>query len=260
MSAAASVAAAGSAAFGQASDQPGKQLIELRLYQFASLDKQKAFDDFLASAAVGALNRAGISPVGVFKMLKEDNPALKMEADSPNLYVLLPHKSAESLLTMMSRLASDPALAEAASFLVEAPKSDPAYVRFESSLMLGFDAFPQVRIPAKGDARIFQLRIYESHNDERAMVKIAMFNEGGEIEIFNRCGLTPVFFGQTLIGTKLPNLTYMVGFNDKEAQTKAWDAFRKSPDWLKLSADPTYKDTVSNVTNLVLRPAASSQI
>jgi hypothetical protein len=256
----AGLALGGSAATTLAGEGPGKQLIELQLYQMASLDKQKAFDEFLAKAAVPALNRVGVSPVGVFRILKDDNAALKMEADSPNLYVLLPHKSAESVVTMLARLADEGGFPESARSVLEAPKADPAFVRYDSSLLLGFDQFPKVEVPAKGDSRLFQLRIYESHNWERALAKIAMFNEGGEIETFKRCGMTPVFFGQSLVGSKLPNLTYMLGFDSKEAMDKAWGAFRQDPAWKKLSADPTYKDTVSTITNIILRPAASSQI
>ncbi len=87
-----------------------------------------------------------------------------------------------------------------------------------------------------------------------------MFNGGGEIAIFRKTGLMPVIFGEALIGPKLPNLTYMVGFDDEEAQEKAWQAFRSHPDWAKLKSDPQYKDTVPNITNILLRPAACSQI
>jgi len=249
-----------SAATGRAGEGPSRQLLELRLYQLASLDKQKVFDDFLTKAAVPALNRAGVSPVGVFKLHKDDNPSLKLEADSPNLYVLRPYPSAEQFASVPARLAKDQEFQEAGKAVLEAPKSDPAFARDESSLMLAFEGFPKLEVPTKADTRLFQLRIYESHNEERARKKIAMFNEGGELDIFRRCGMTGVFFGQTLIGTKLPNLTYMLGFAGKEAQDKAWKAFTSDPAWLKLKNDPAYTDTVSNITNLILRPAASSQI
>jgi hypothetical protein len=52
----------------------------------------------------------------------------------------------------------------------------------------------------------------------------------------------------------------MVGFDDTDAQKKAWGAFIKRPEWKKISTDPYYADTVSNITNLVLKPSASSQI
>jgi hypothetical protein len=54
----------------------------------------------------------------------------------------------------------------------------------------------------------------------------------------------------------------MLGFDNEEAQKAAWKAFSADPDWLKLRAIPEYadKEIVSAVTNIVLKPAAGSQI
>ena len=90
--------------------------------------------------------------------------------------------------------------------------------------------------------------------------KVEMFNEGGEIAIFKKTGLTPVLFGETIIGPNLPNLNYMLAFKDMADRDQKWQVFRDDPDWKKLSGDPTYRDTVSNITDIILRPAAYSQI
>jgi hypothetical protein len=251
--------AAGSVAHAAATTS-SKELLELRLYKFGSPAKQQAFDSFLGRIAIPALNRAGIRPVGVFKLLKADNADLKLESDSTDLYILLPHKSMDSVVSMIDRLTEDSAFINNAGELVEAPKSDPAYTRFESSLFLAFDETPQVEVPSKSASRLMQLRIYESHNEERALKKIEMFNTGGEIEIFRRTGLPIVFFGQAIVGSKLPNLTYMLSFENEEAMKKGWASFGQDPAWKTLRDDPQYKDTVSTITNLVLRPASSSQI
>jgi NIPSNAP len=240
--------------------QQTQQFIELRIYHFASPEKREAFEHFLEIAAIPAFNRAGARPVGVFKLLMKDNPDLKLSADSIDLYVLLPHSSSDSLAQFSSHLGADSVFQRAGEDIIHAPKSDPAFVRYESSLMLAFDGFPQVKVPTQATARVLQLRIYESHNNERARKKIEMFNQGGELGIFQRCGMTGVFFGQTLIGSKLPNLTYMLGFPTEDDQKKAWDTFRNDPEWKRLSKADEYKDAVSNVTNLILRPGAGSQI
>lgn len=238
-----------------------RQILELRTYHFASAEKLAAFDAFLKDGMIPALNRAGVQPVGAFRLFAKDNAALKLEADPNELYVLLPHASADSALSLENRLARDEAFIKSAGPVIGAPKNDPAYTRFEAQLMVAFDDCPTVIVPTKAQTRLFQLRIYESHNQERALRKIAMFNpEGGEIAIFRRTGLNPVFFGQTIAGGKMPNLTYMVGFENEEAQKKAWDTFRADPDWKRISKDDKYKDTVSTITNLVLRPTAASQI
>jgi hypothetical protein len=90
--------------------------------------------------------------------------------------------------------------------------------------------------------------------------KVEMFNEGGEIAIFKKTGLTPVFFGESIIGPNLPNLNYMLAFKDMADRDQRWQVFRDDPDWKKLSANPAYRDTVSNITDIILRPTEYSQI
>jgi hypothetical protein len=106
-----------------------------------------------------------------------------------------------------------------------------------------------------------QLRIYESHSEMAGAKKVEMFNRG-EIGIFKRVGLTPVFFGETILGQRRPNLTYLLVFDDKAALDKAWNAFRGDPEWAKLKAIPEYADKriVSKITNILLVPASCSQI
>src|SRR5687768_16351524 len=117
-------AAAGGGAF--AADAPSnKQLIELRTYRFPSIEKRQAYESFLGEAGVGAYARAGVGPVGVFKLLAKDNPPLKLAADATDLYVLLPHKSAESFVTLERRLLADEAFQQAGKAVLGA--SDPAF-------------------------------------------------------------------------------------------------------------------------------------
>ena len=239
------------AAAQQTAKAPKKEYDELRLSQIASAAKQQLVEDFLGKAAIPAWNRLGIAPVGVFRLL---------ERQSPNLYVLLPHKSAESLLTVTARLMSDAEYLKAGASVLDAPKSDPAYARIESSLMVAFDEIPKLELPSKKNSRVFQLRTYESHSVKKSQKKIEMFNAGGELALFRRTGMPPVFFGESLIGAKLPNLIYMLCFDDMEAKKKGWDTFLAHPGWTKMKNDPIYKDTVSAITNILLRPAPCSQI
>ena len=230
----------------------GKDYLELRQYDFADKEKQNAFENFLRKALIPALNRQAIEPVGVFKSAEDKKDF--------GLWVLIPHRSLDSAINSNTKLLDNSIFMQAGSDIINCPKSDPAYKGFTSTLMLAFDQCPMVEIPSKKATRIFQLRIYESHNAIKAKRKIEMFNTGGEIELFKRTGLNPVFFGESIIGPKMPNLTYMVGFDDANAQKKAWDAFKQHPRWKKMSTDPYYKDTVSNITNIVLKPSHSSQI
>ncbi len=248
---AAGAAAVGGLASTARAEVEGKQYLELRRYQFAGAAHRERFEAFLAKGLVPAWNEAGVAPVGVFADL---------EGKSEDLYVLLPYKGPDEIVAVRRRVWPRLLPEKSLAGVVWAPKQDPAYLRIESSLMLAFDGVPKVEVPPKTPGRLFQLRTYESHSQAKALKKVEMFNEGGELAIFRKCGMQPVFFGETLIGPNLPNLTYMLTFPNADAQKKAWKAFLAHPDWKRLAADPQYKDTVSRITNRVLRPAACSQI
>jgi hypothetical protein len=89
-----------------------------------------------------------------------------------------------------------------------------------------------------------------------------MFDDDGEIDIFRRCGMLPVFFGETIAGADMPNLTYMLAFENLAAREKAWRTFGSHPDWQKLRSRPELSDAllVSNISNAILRPLAFSSI
>ncbi|PYL00223.1 MAG: NIPSNAP family containing protein [Verrucomicrobia bacterium] len=233
-----------------------REFYELRLYHLRRGPKQKLFDDFYREAAIPAMNRAGVGPVGVFN--------LAYGPDNPTLYVLIPHKTIESFGTSLDRVRSDTDYQKAGAGFINAAATDPSYVRVESSLMAAFAAIPKLEVPVlakENQPRLFELRTYESHSKKANKKKIEMFNNG-EIAIFRRTGLQPVFFGETLIGAKMPNLTYMLVFENIAAREKNWGAFIADPEWKKLSSTPGYTDAeiVSNISNVFLRPAAYSQI
>ncbi len=257
---AAAVAAAPLAAYAQGSASKaggGRQFLELRKYSLLPGAKKQKFIDFIDKAAIPALNRIGVSPVGAFTV--QDG---KDEPDH-SLYLLLPYPSLEAWSTAKYRLAADKQFMADGGEVLNAPMSDPAYLRVETTLMHAFKEIPTVEIsPRKkaGKSRIFQLRIYQSHNVIAAIKKIEMFNEGGEIQIFRDTGFNPVFYGEVMAGAQMPNLVYMLCHDDMATHDTSWKAFRESDGWNTLKADPQYKDTVSNITNILLRPTEFSQL
>jgi hypothetical protein len=238
-------------ALGQAAP---RQYIELRRYHLLPGNKQRAFGTFVSDAMVPAMNRAGVAKVGAFTVMYGEN--------APSLLLVLTHQSLESVVSLRERMAADAEYNRAGAAIIEAPMADPPFVRVESSLLRAFEAMPAVEPSAgaaKATPRIYEMRTYESHSDRAALNKLKMFN-AGEVPIFRRTGLTPVFFGETVVGAKMPSLTYMLTFADMPARDAAWSAFIKDPDWKTLSSDPQYKDNVSAISDIILRPTAYSQI
>jgi hypothetical protein len=176
----------------------------------------------------------------------------------------MPSASVEALAQVSLRLAEDAAFLKAAEPFWNAPASAPAFERVETSLLLAFAGWPKLTPPPASGAkskRIFQMRTYESPSEQAHIRKVEMFNNG-EFECFKNAGFHPGFFADTLIGQRMPSLTYMLSLASVDELNARWDAFRNDPAWKKLSADPrySYEPIVSNITNLILSPLAVSQI
>lgn len=233
----------------------GREYYELRRYQLLNFAKTQPLNDFLRDAALPAYNRLGIKHVGVF--------TAKYGPTEPTVYVLIPYPSLESFVTADAQLLKDRSYLKAGADFLDRPLADPGYVRVENSLMVAFEGIPKMELPTATMAktsRVYEMRIYESHSRKAAKLKIDMFNDGGEIEIFRKTGLQPVLFGETIIGPKMPNLTYLLAFDDMTAHDKNWSNFVGHPDWQQLSQVKKYKDTVSNITDIILTPTAYSQL
>lgn len=228
------------------------ELYELRTYSL-KVAKQGLLDDYLSKAFIPALKRLGIGPVGVF--VEKDG------ADALKVYVLIVHPTSEQFATLSSRLPEDEEYVKAAKDFLTASATDPIYSRIESSVLAPIAGMPKLAKPDTSKPRQLNLRIYESHNERAGKKKIEMFNKG-ELAIFQRVGLTPVFFAEAIAGSAMPNLTYLLVFPDEDGRKAAWDKFRVDPEWLKLRAIPEYadKEIVSRITNKLLAPTSYSEI
>jgi hypothetical protein len=241
-----------------AQESAGKQreYYELRKYFMQTGPQTKLTEGYVSDALIPGLNRLGMSPIGAFN--------LTIGPETPTLYVLIPSASLETLVTSDLKLAQDKQFMQAAEPFWNASAKEPPYVRIESSLMIAFEGHPRLTVPpatAQHAKRVFQLRTYESPTNQDHVRKVEMFHNG-EFEIFQKAGFGQVFYGDSLIGPRLPNLTYMLTFGDISEMNEKWAAFGSDPNWKKLSSSPRYafEQIVSNITNLILTPTAFSQI
>ena len=233
-----------------------REYYELRQYHLQTGPQTKLTNDYLSDALIPALNRLGISPVGAFN--------LTLGPETPTIYLLLPSPRLETLVTAELHLAKDESFLKAADPFWNAPASEPAYSRIESSLLIAFEGQPKLTVPpvtADHGKRIFQLRTYESPSNQAHIRKVEMFHSG-EFACFQRAGFWQVFYGDALIAPRLPKLTYMLSYPDLGEMNAKWAAFGADPEWKKLTSSPrfNYEAIVSNITNLILSPTSYSQI
>ncbi len=232
-----------------------RDYIELRAYRFKPGTPHTLLDGYLEKALIPALNRRGIRAVGAFT-----EPEAK---DGPALWVLIPHNSLATLQNVTAAINVDPAVVAAGRDYLQSPtKDNPAFDRIDSWLYHSFSGRPRLMVPALArnrQARVLELRTYESFSELKALKKIAMFN-AGEIEVMHRVGLAPVFYGQGLVGSDLPHLAYLLCSADRATHDTNWKAFLDDAVWKRLVADSQYANTVSKITSRFLVPTEYSQI
>jgi hypothetical protein len=247
--------AAGGALLSGAEDK-APSIYEIRTIRLRNTqDNQRSrLTDFLQHAAVPAFARAGIAPCAYF--------AGMIAEETPFVLTIATYASMGAMEQQRAKLSADAEYKKA----LTAYNSQPGlnYERIDSVLGRAFPSFPEMIVPtdtAGRPGRIFELRRYESNNATTLAAKIKMFGSG-EIGIFQRLGMRPVFFAETIVGAQMPNLTYMLSFDDLTSREKMWKAFGADPEWQKLRATPGWSDAeiVSNISVSLLQPLAFSPV
>lgn len=231
---------------------------ELRAYETRNDLQPNRLQDFIRDHFVPALKRQGAGPTGCF--------TASTGFPRPGLLLLVDHKSLAAMQAAHEGMITDKEYAQALQEL-EGAGALP-YVRYETILLRAFAGHPQAEVPkplpekdGRPQLRVFELRTYESRTTVSLHNKIGMFNQE-EIKIFRDNSFAPIFFGETVAGTRMPSLTYMVGFDNMEEREKAWAKFVASPDFNRIRVRPGWTDAeaVSTIHSAFLRPTSFSQI
>ncbi|MBI4873418.1 MAG: NIPSNAP family protein [Acidobacteria bacterium] len=249
---------AGAAAAASASAAASRKgIFELRFFKLRNTaeNQSQRLSELLRNAVLPAAQRAGIGPIGAFRNTMGGG-------EGPFVLLLMGFPSLAGMEAAREKLEADKEYAKQLEAFHALPGL--SYMRMENSLLRGFDSMPSIEVPpteAKRPARVFEIRQYESNTMATLRRKMKMFDDG-EIGIFRRVGMQPVFFGETIVGRNLPNLTYMLGYDDLAHREKTWRAFGGDPEWQKLRATPGLSDVevVSNITNYLVSPMPFSQI
>ena len=251
LAAAAAVTASDLSSASAAEKTPGQEFYELRIYRNGDAAKQKVALGFVENALKPTLHRQNINRIGIFQNVDEKDASV---------FVVIPYKSLDQLARQNDKLEKDEAYHKAAAEYFALPKTDAPFTRIESRLLRAFKGMPVLEAPSKeSDSRLVELRIYESHNEHLAKLKVEMFNEG-EIDIMKDVKLAPVFFGETLISNDVPNLTYMLSADNEEAHKEHWNGFRKHPEWNRMKKLKRYAGTVSKIVSITMKPTSGSDV
>ena len=249
-------AAAASASLAAPAAETNPAILELRTVHLrnGAEPQRQRMADFIQNATMPMLQKYGAGPVGAF--------GNSIGADGPYLFIAVQHPSLAAMEETRAKMNSDAAYKKATDKFLAAPGLP--YVRLDNSIVKMVPWMSALEIPKHDGKRgnlVFELRTYESNTSATLERKVKMFADG-EMALFRKLGMVPVFFGTTLIGRRMPNLVYMLGYESLSHREKCWQAFVRDPAWIKMRDTPGNSDAeiVSNISNTMLSPLGFSQV
>ncbi|WP_432712596.1 NIPSNAP family protein [Pedobacter sp.] len=231
-----------------------RSIYQLVIYHINDKTQENRIDKYLSEAYLPALHRKGIPTVGVFKIANIDTAADR------RIYMLIPYQSLQQYHELQKTLAKDGILTEKGADYINAKFDDAPYSRKEVVLMEAFSMMPRLKKPGLSgpkEQRIYELRSYESASEKLHQNKVQMFNDD-EMEIFERIGSHPVFYGEVIAGSRMPNLMYMTAYSDKASRDAHWKTFGNDPKWKTISALPKYQNNMKRLDAIFLTPTSYS--
>jgi len=183
------------------------------------------FHEYAQKTALPALGRVSSGPKIVLEAL--------MAPHMPQVATLFGFGSVEELLGARERLRADEEWKKGFEAWENHPEQP--YEHLTSTLLELTDYCPTVptSLEPRNAPRIFEIRVYHSPTWRQLRALHERF-AGPEIQIFHRVGVHPILYSSTVFGGQLPNLTYVIPFDDLAAREKAWNAFGADPEWVKV--------------------------
>lgn len=229
-----------------------REFYQLKIYNFEDDAQLKVTEDYLKSAYLPALKQQGIENVGVFKPIAD---SLK------KLFILTPFASLEELTSLDNMLLNNSKYLEDGENYIKATAENPPYKRMEVILLKAFQDMPVMK-PSEIDTprkeRVYELRSYRAPTEAYLQNKLEMFNQGGEISLFEKLAFNAVFYGEVIAGSQMPNLMYLTTFANQESRDQHWEQFGNSPEWKAMAEVPKYHNNVSHIDIHFLYPTEYS--
>ena len=232
-----------------------QEFYQLKIYSFGTTTQEKALDEYLQNAYLPALKKMNISNIGVFKLKSNEVDSIK------KIYVLIPFVELSQFEKLDQDLLKDKTYISNGANYIKAPNDKQLYFRIESILLKAFKDMPKMqasKVKGPREDRVYELRSYESASETIFQNKVDMFNDGGEIKLFDKLNFNAVFYSEVISGSKMPNLMYMTTFSNQESRDAHWKSFSNAPEWKEMSSLPKYQNNVSHIDRIFLYPTEYS--
>jgi len=229
---------------------------QIKVYHLKNSTQVDRVERYLKDAYIPALHKLGIKNIGVFK------PITETDTIDRKIYVFVPFKTMDELEATPAKLLQDKQYLEnGKDYLEVSQAANAVYSRIETILLRAFPTAPAVTpstLTSNKTDRFYELRSYESASEKDHASKLKMFES--ETDIFKKVNSNPIFYGQVIAGSRMPNLMYLTTYNDRKDRDDHWTAFFATDEWKKLSDMAEYKGNVSKNEQIFLHPTAYSDL
>jgi hypothetical protein len=183
------------------------------------------FHEYVQKTALPALGRVSPGPRIVLEALTAPH--------MPQVATLLGFASVEELWSAREKLLGDEEWRK--GFEAWENHAEQPYEHLMTTLLELTDYCPSIptSLEPRSTPRIFEIRVYHSPTWRQLRALHERF-AGPEIQIFHRVGVHPILYSSAVFGGQMPNLTYVIPFDDLAAREKAWNAFGADPEWVKV--------------------------
>jgi len=228
--------------FAKLPKNPTRDFYLIQIYHCSTPAQIDNIDAYLKNTYLPYLHQNSISKVGVFAPLDNDTAADK------RLFVWIPLKSIDELDVLDQKIEKLDPMGKEAVIHLEMVDSSLPYNRIEKILTRAFKFQPNYVTKSsltKSSNRVYEYRSYESATENLHLRKVHMFNEGGEVPLFERLNFNAIFYSKVIAGSRMPNLIYMTSFNNMDDRNAHWKAFVEDAVWKKISVAQEYLKSVN---------------
>ncbi|TRZ83403.1 MAG: NIPSNAP family containing protein [Sediminibacterium sp.] len=223
-------------------NDPARDYYLIQIYHCSTAKQITNIDAFLKNTFLPYMHENGIKKVGVFAPVDNDT------ATDKKLYLWVPFKNIQKLDKLDQKIEALDPMGNAAIIHLESTDNSLPYTRIEKIITRAFKFQPEYVTKSsltKSSNRIYEYRSYESPTEDMHLRKVHMFNEGGEVTLFESLNFNAIFYSKVIAGSNMPNLIYMTSFNNMEDRNAHWKSFVEAPLWKKISVAPEYLNSVN---------------
>jgi hypothetical protein len=234
--------------FARAADSDRRtRFYKIEAFQMKQGTQPARLAEFLRTAVVPRLAKVHNGPVIVLDA--------QIAPHTPQTLLIMGFSSFEDVWATPAKMMQDEAMTAAVAKLEKG--LEPAFETQTTTLLEATAFSPEIVAEKRDTPRLFEMRVYHSPTYTQLRALHERF-AGPEIKIFHRCGIHPVLYGSTVIGGNMPNLTYLIPFENLAAREKAWAAFGADPDWIKTRQESVEKfGQITAVNDLAIYRAAA---